>query len=375
MLAQDEADGQAVQRRDAVLQGGGVLQVGHGDRGALLGEVPRQPRAAAEGAQSHYSDAAAVPVGRRRRHGERPYQRPRGAPRASSSASACTVAPTSCTPHQRGAPLRRRQGAGEAAAEPLADRALQDVAEEGFARRAGDQWLTQGAQEVQAAQQVQVVRHRLAEPESGVQEDALPVDAGPHRGAQAPAQEPVHVVHDVVVRRCPLHGAGRSLHVHQHHRGTPVGDQRRHVRVEAQGADVVHHDGAGVEGGGGDVGAPGIHRHPRLVAPDDLADHRHHAGALFRRRYGQRPRARGLAAHVDQVGALRQHHLGTRQRLLGFTIQPAVGERVRRDVQNAHDAGALAAASPSRPSAGASGPPARTERARSSASATGSSCG
>ena len=102
---------------------------------------------------------------------------------------------------------------------------------------------------------------------------------------QALTQEPVDVVDDVVIHRRPLHGPGCSLHVHQDHRGAAFGEQRCHVRVEAQSADVVHHDRAGVQGGRRDVGPVSIDRHQRVMALDNLPNNRHHTRPFYRWRY------------------------------------------------------------------------------------------
>ena len=48
VLAQHEADGQALQRLQGIWQGGGVFQIGHCDRGTLLGEIAGQTDPAAE---------------------------------------------------------------------------------------------------------------------------------------------------------------------------------------------------------------------------------------------------------------------------------------------------------------------------------------
>ena len=58
----------------------------------------------------------------------------------------------------------------------------------------------------------------LAEAESGVDNNALLVDAGHLAGEYALGEEAAHVGHDVVVTRIVLHRARLALHMHQAHR-------------------------------------------------------------------------------------------------------------------------------------------------------------
>ena len=53
-------------------------------------------------------------------------------------------------------------------------------------------------------------------------------------------------------------------------------------------------------------------------------------------------RARGLAADVDEVGAARLHLDRRRLGRAGIEIETAIGERIGRDVEDAHDERAVA---------------------------------
>jgi len=44
-----------------------------------------------------------------------------------------------------------------------------------------------------------------------------------------------------------------------------------------------------------------------------------------------------LSTDVDDVGAVIDQSAGARQRLFRFEVRPAVGKRVRRHVEDAHD--------------------------------------
>ena len=92
----------------------------------------------------------------------------------------------------------------------------------------------------------------------------------------------------------------------------------------------------------GDRRLVGVDRDGHLEARGQGLDHRDHAAQLLDLRNRRRARPRGLAAHVDEV-CTRVHHPQRRvYRRADALKRAAVGERVRRDVQDAHDEGSLA---------------------------------
>ena len=265
-----------------------------------------------------------------------PYHRPRGAPRASSSASACTVAPTSCT-RTSAAPrcaaakaLARlppsRSPTGRCRTWPRKD--LRDVpATRGWPRapsRSSPRQAGPGCAPPSC-------RTRIPGPGGCAAARCRPCTAA-HR---APAQEPVYIVDDVVVRPAPAAWSGAfpacAISTTEASRSATSGAMSGSKR---RGADVVHHDGAGVQGGGGDAGAPGVHRHP---APRGAG----------RSRGSPAPRGRALPPLVwaatpgAKTGRPRPIRSAPSASIAsarasacsGSQYRPAVGERVRRDVQ------------------------------------------
>ena len=63
----------------------------------------------------------------------------------------------------------------------------------------------------------------------------------------------------------------------------------------------------------------------------------HHPRQLDVAGYGLGPGPRRLPAHVDHVGALGHHLEPAGHRGVEGVVEPAVGEGVRRDVEDAHD--------------------------------------
>ena len=148
-------------------------------------------------------------------------------------------------------------------------------------------------------------------------------------------EERLHVAHHVLVARIVLHRPRLAEHVHQTAIEPAVGNEAGHVGVVAERADVVDVAGAGGHRGLGDGE---LHRVDRDALDfhqpfDDRDDARELL--LDRHRLGARPR--GLAADVDDVGALGNQAPAVRDGLGGVVELPAVREGVGRDVDHAHD--------------------------------------
>ena len=106
---------------------------------------------------------------------------------------------------------------------------------------------------------------------------------------------------DVVVVRSDLHRSRLALHVHETDERVSVGDDRGHVRVAAQGGDVVDEDGPQLE-------SPSRDRRFRRVdrerEPAEPFENGLHARELLLSGDRRSARTRRLAAHVDEGRAL-----------------------------------------------------------------------
>ena len=131
---------------------------------------------------------------------------------------------------------------------------------------------------------------------------------------------------------------GRFAIVHDDHGHAAARDKLRHVGIALQAPDVIHHCGALIE-------RPfrhfGLHRVDR-----DRCAEAHHGGQHGREptqllhgrnRFGPAVGSRQFRADVDDVGAVRDHLLRMGNRHVRLQKYTAVGKRIRRDVQNAHD--------------------------------------
>ena len=187
-------------------------------------------------------------------------------------------------------------------------------------------------QVVQTGQERHVVGGRLAEPDARVQPHLR--DPGPGGPVGPLDQEPGHVVDHVVVAGLALHGPRVAHHVHGHPPDAQVGGHRPQRR-----AHVVDEGGARRHGGPGRGPVAGVDRQadpgPRAVLRHRLQD-RQHPGLLADRVHRLRAGPGGLAADVDHRRPLRHHRRHPGPGPLGVLVQAAVGEGVRRDVEDAH---------------------------------------
>ena len=181
---------------------------------------------------------------------------------------------------------------------------------------------------------------RLAEPDPGVQQHPLLRDAFAHREGEALLQEGLDVVHDVRVARLALHRARLAEHVHQAALGAALGEQTDHLRIAAQGGDVVDDAGAGAQGRPRHGGLGGVDRDPRAArqfAGESLHDGQHAAQLLgLGDRLGSR--SRGFTADVEDLGALFGELQAVGECGPGVEEQPPVGERVGGHVEDPHQA-------------------------------------
>src|SRR5262249_28256282 len=112
------------------------------------------------------------------------------------------------------------------------------------------------------------------------------------------------------------------------------GDDACEPGVTAQRRDVVHELGSELERAGGDLRLRGVDRHRSAF---ERLEHRYYASQLLLRRDGVCARPGRLATDVHDPGTLvellpRGSHGGA-----GLEIDPAVRERVRSHVDDAHD--------------------------------------
>ena len=106
--------------------------------------------------------------------------------------------------------------------------------------------------------------------------------------------------------------------------------------VERRG-HVVHQGGPGLDRGFGHGGVAGVDRYPDVRG--EGLDHRQHPAQLLGHVDGVGAGAGRLTADVDDVGTLGHQVEPVGHRRLGIEPAATVGERIRGDVEDAHDQG------------------------------------
>ncbi len=110
--------------------------------------------------------------------------------------------------------------------------------------------------------------------------------------------------HDIPIFGPILHRARLPLHVHQDQSGTDVGDRFSHCRV-SQRRNVIDDRGPGCERTSGNAGLGGVDRDPGS-AGHQTGNDRENTSLLYLSVDRIGSWTRGLAAHINQIGPLRQ---------------------------------------------------------------------
>ncbi len=175
----------------------------------------------------------------------------------------------------------------------------------------------------------------LAKTDAGVKDDVVVCDAGGFGNAGNSAQTGDHVRHQIFVMRL-------TLVVHQDCRNAGASDDRRHCAVGEASPYVVDQGGAGVDGASGHGRFVGVHADRNADRFADCGERREQAGRFCCCRDWLGPRSGGLCPHVDDVRAVGFHALRQLHRRPWVVGETVAGERVRRQIDDAHDVRAAA---------------------------------
>ena len=125
--------------------------------------------------------------------------------------------------------------------------------------------------------------------------------------------------------------------MHQDQGGAGVCDDRGEIGVVLQATDVVDDRCARGHGLPGDRGFVRVDRHRHATVTRQCCDHRQHASQFLAGVDGLGAGPRRLAANVQNVGAVGNHLQAIVDCSRGVESPSAVGEGVRRDVDDPHD--------------------------------------
>jgi len=219
------------------------------------------------------------------------------------------------------------------------------ASEERFARDAGEQRRSEREQIVEVGEERVVVVVNLAEAVAGVEDDAVAFDAEGVGAREGLDEIGLNERNDGIGREARL-GApfvGASAGVHENDAAAGAGAGAAHVGIPRQGTDVVDDFRAGSGSGGGGAGFVGVDGEDGVGAfAKNGFDDGEDAILFVFRAEALGAGARGFAADVDEVGSVVEHG----ERVFGgdvrAKVEAAVRERVRRNVEHAHDESARA---------------------------------
>ncbi len=135
---------------------------------------------------------------------------------------------------------------------------------------------------------------------------------------------------------------GRSAHVIEDHCPAAVSDRLGNQCIECERARVVYDLYAERECLCGNSGFVGIDGDGDLQVPLQALEHGNQAAKLFGFGDALGARPRGLGTDIDDISSLLFHFDGASEGAVGVFVLAAVGKRVRRDVEDAHDERAVA---------------------------------
>ena len=215
--------------------------------------------------------------------------------------------------------------------------------EKAFARKAGEERTAELLELSKVGEQDPVFFAALAEAETWIEHNAICSDACGGGGGEALSQAGENGGEHGLLRERRLRGplAGQAARVHDDDAATGGGERGSHGGVPEQAGDVVDNFGTVVErglGGGCAVGVDG--NDGAGTCAKDGAEHREDAALLFLPADGV-GRERGCAgtggfpAEVEQVRAVVEELEGVIEGGSRRGVPAAVGETVRREIDDA----------------------------------------
>jgi len=177
---------------------------------------------------------------------------------------------------------------------------------------------------------------RLAKANSGVQYKLFPEYAAIAQSLDPFRKELADLADDIGIGGIELHGLRGALRMHAHVARPGFGGQPPHGLPLAIGRDVIDDAGSRGQRCLGDSGLGRVNRKRHFEPPGQLFDYRHHPAQFFGLRHWRGARARGFAAHINNLRPL--FHQLQRMGHCCPRVQkpPAIIKRVRRDVHDAH---------------------------------------
>ena len=121
------------------------------------------------------------------------------------------------------------------------------LAEERFSRNADHERSILNPKTREVGEQLEIVLQRFSESNSRIKRDGHGINPALYGARILLSKKITHFRHHIIVVRIRLHGARRSLHVHDDEPRAAFGRQGHHLSITASGRDVVDDLSAGLE--------------------------------------------------------------------------------------------------------------------------------
>lgn len=230
-----------------------------------------------------------------------------------------------------------RHGGGRAG-ETVLHGPVQKPPEKTLPRGADHEGKPQGTEFLQPAEKIQVVLHRLSEPDPRIEQDSITRNPRPQRPGDGPPEKIAEVGDHVPISGISLHRPGRAEHVHEDDGNLLPGREAGHGRVAPEGGHVVEDPRPRAEGLPGDGRFGGVNG-DEDAPPGQSFDHRDHPADLLACGDAGGPGAGRFPPDVDQAGALFPEGLCMPDGAVGGGEASSVGKGIGGDIEDSHDGG------------------------------------
>ena len=176
----------------------------------------------------------------------------------------------------------------------------------------------------------------LAETDAGIEPDTVRVHAGGHGNIRAFGEEVANLADHIFILRLVLHGFRLAGHVHEDDRNAQLGRRFQRPRF-LQGPHIIPDISASLDRSTSDSRLECIHRDARRGAFAQRLDDWDDPAQLFSFRHRISSGTCGFTTNIDHVSAIAQHFKTSLHGCRLVNKVPAIGETVRRDVENGHD--------------------------------------
>lgn len=215
----------------------------------------------------------------------------------------------------------------------------QHLCDESLTGMADQQRASESVKPSAVANELQVMLVRFAKPDSRVEADPLHINTLRHQRIASLCQVPIDILHDIVITRFDLHCQRRPLHVHGTQARTTLPGNLDHPGISFQSRHIVNDLSPQLDCLHGHIGLAGVNRDRDIDLPADLLDNWQDPVEFFLGldRLGTGPCT--FPANIQDQSSRLHQPLRLLNSFSPFQELPAIGEAIRSNVDDSHQAG------------------------------------